>query len=86
MERNMDNDIYQIQMVRRMIEAELYYDAYRMLKETNHPQVPHLEAKLAAIIVEKERLDLVSIILNVLVVFEFVVVLSLLTSTAFGFV
>ena len=81
----MDRDFYQIQMVRRMIDAELYYDAYQMLKQTNHPQVPHLEARLAAIIKERERLDAVSLLLNITFVAELLVILALFTALALGY-
>ncbi|GAB4508659.1 MAG: hypothetical protein OHK0046_01720 [Anaerolineae bacterium] len=45
-----DRNFTTIQTVRRLIRAQRYDEAYILLKETNHPQVPALETKLRALL------------------------------------
>ncbi len=52
-----------IQTIRRLIRAQRYEEAYYLLKQTNHPQVPALEAKLKPLVqfdcpIEPSRLNL----------------------------
>jgi len=51
----MDDDFRAIQSVRRLIRAKRYHEAYQLLKETNHPQVPALEAQLKPLIYPKDK-------------------------------
>lgn len=44
----MDSNLENIQTIRHLIDAERYEEAYTLLKQTNHPQVPALEKKLRA--------------------------------------
>lgn len=45
----MDQDFRTIQRIRRLMRAGRYDEARILLKETNHPQVPALEAQLYAL-------------------------------------
>lgn len=42
----MKPDLENIQTIRHLINAQRYEEAYALLKQTNHPQVPALEKKL----------------------------------------
>lgn len=43
----MDQNFRRIQTIRRLIRVGRYNEAYILLKETNHPQVPALERRLS---------------------------------------
>lgn len=50
----MDHDFRAIQTIRRLTQAKRYQEAYDLLKETNHPQVPALETRLRHLIQQQQ--------------------------------
>lgn len=50
----MNNDLENIQTIRHLIAAGRHEEAYGLLKQTNHPQVPALEKRLQAIFASRQ--------------------------------
>ena len=51
----MDRDFRYIQMVRRLVRDGRYAEARLIMKETNHPQIPALEARVDKLLTAEAR-------------------------------